>query len=95
MTVFVLLAMMPAEPRKLLNEMLPNDTRAWKTWKDTVLDKIEKNQELRFSENHWNIAGFRDDETSLLKTLYGDAEDAYEGHLGHRASRSDDIEKGV
>ncbi|KAI0371813.1 hypothetical protein BV20DRAFT_166105 [Pilatotrama ljubarskyi] len=86
MVVFTLLVLAPAKKtylRKVLDDLLPNDTDTWSQWKEAVLSRIE--------------GGFRDDgssfvfefdpaqvEDKLLTTLYDDAELAATIYRLHR-----------
>ncbi|EGO02086.1 hypothetical protein SERLA73DRAFT_177821 [Serpula lacrymans var. lacrymans S7.3] len=84
MVVFVILVLGPQEPKKLLEELLPNDTKVWREWKATILKRLGKRDlELRFQKDDWDITTFSADEKELLETLYGDAEAAYDAHLQH------------
>lgn len=82
MVVFVILALAPEEPNKLLEELLPNDTKVWREWKATILRRLGAGK-LHFQQDDWDISTFSVDEKKLLKTLYGDAEVGYKAHLQH------------
>ena len=80
--VFVLCVLSPDDPRKFLDAYLPNDTRVWGQWKGTVVRKLNEKEELHFTDADWNLKGYTDGERELLKSLYGDAQAAYEGLPG-------------
>ncbi|EGO20227.1 hypothetical protein SERLADRAFT_452932 [Serpula lacrymans var. lacrymans S7.9] len=82
MVVFVILALgkQLEEPRKLLESLLPNDTKVWKRWKDTVLERLKMGGEICFQKDEWDVEGYSESERNLLKTLYEDAEAAWRTH---------------
>ncbi|KIJ07044.1 hypothetical protein PAXINDRAFT_158549 [Paxillus involutus ATCC 200175] len=80
MVVFVLLVLQPEDPSKILNELLPNDTKVWRQLKSTVIERLV-NKEFDFEAADWDIDGFTHDERTLLETLYGDVHSAYEGYF--------------
>lgn len=87
MVVFTLLVLQPEDPNKILNELLPNDTRVWKQWKDTVVQRLLRKEKLEFVDTDWELDAFSPQERSLLQTLYGDAQAAYAGYVQHAASK--------
>jgi hypothetical protein len=93
MAVFVLLVLRPPHPEKILNGLLPNDTKTWRIWKKAVLDKLEGKVELYFDESDYD--GVDEQERSLLENLYDDAEAAYDGFREHHPGLSDDVDKAV
>jgi len=76
--VFALCVLSPEDPSKILEAYLPNDTKVWRKWKETVLEQLRK-KELSFEEKDWNLSEYTSKETDLLRSLYGDAQDAYDG----------------
>ncbi|KAH0840293.1 hypothetical protein J3R83DRAFT_1302 [Lanmaoa asiatica] len=80
MVVFVLLVLEPEEPNKILNELLPNDTKVWRHWKETIVRRLVDKEKLEFGDSDWELNGFSQQERSLLETLYGDAQAAYGGY---------------
>ena len=91
MVVFVMLVLSSSQPmdehalRKLLDHMLPNDTRVWCSWKDTVVREIH----LRSEEEEpafWlpGSSGFNDGEVLLLNNLYLDARTAYRAFSAYK-----------
>ena len=79
MAVFVLLALNAEKPEEVLNHLLPNDTEVWKRWKSAILERLKSGKELRFHESDWNDPT----DGNLLKMLYNDAQEAYEGFEEH------------
>jgi hypothetical protein len=75
MAVFVLLILRPGDPRKLLNHLLPNDTRVWKKWKEVVLGKLDGEKPFTFEENDYEGVDVK--ERQLLEKLYADVETAH------------------
>ncbi|KAF8437288.1 hypothetical protein L210DRAFT_2364543 [Boletus edulis BED1] len=80
--VFMLLVLQPQDPTKLLNELLPNDTRVWKQWKGTILERLHQpsDQAFQFAGKAGDLNGFAQEEKDLLKLLYEDARAAYNGY---------------
>ena len=87
MVVFVLLVLQPEEPTKILNELLPNDTKVWRQWKETVVQRLLNKEKLEFGDADWELDGFNLQERSLLEELYGDAQAAYRGFIQYAASK--------
>ena len=78
--VFALCVLSPENPSQILNAYLPNDTKVWRKWKETVLRKLFKSEELVFTGADLNLDGSTDDERELLLTLCNDARIAYNGY---------------
>ena len=78
--VFALCVLAPDDPRKFLDAYLPNDTKVWRKWKETVLQKLPANEELRFTGADMNLGRSTDEERELLSTLYEDARAAHKGY---------------
>ena len=87
MVVFVLLVLQPEDPTKILNELLPNDTKVWIQWKETIVRRLLSKEKLEFVDADWELDGFSQQERSLLETLYGDTQAAYGGYAQHVASK--------
>ncbi|KAF9232788.1 hypothetical protein BU15DRAFT_54634 [Melanogaster broomeanus] len=79
MVVFVLLVLQPEDPNKILNELLPNDTKVWNKWKSTITDLLRNNEQFDFGVTDWDLDGFTTQEKTLLETLLKDAQSAYDG----------------
>jgi len=77
--VFALCVLSPEDPSKILDAYLPNDTKVWKKWKETVLQRLRRGEELHFKEEDWDLSGYTAAERDLLYTLYDDARAAYDG----------------
>ncbi|KAG0698696.1 hypothetical protein DFH29DRAFT_940293 [Suillus ampliporus] len=86
MAVFVLLALKPLHPDKVLDDILPNDTKVWKRWKTTILSRLEDGKEMIFESADWCDENFNEQESTLLKTLCNDAQAAYDGYFNHLKS---------
>ncbi|KAF8120575.1 hypothetical protein EV363DRAFT_1589633 [Boletus edulis] len=81
--VFMLLVLQPTrDPMKLLDELLPNDTKVWKQWKRVVLEQLRyPTDHSFFSESKLgDVHGFTQQEHGLLDALYEDAQAAYCGY---------------
>ncbi|KAF8549364.1 hypothetical protein OG21DRAFT_603744 [Imleria badia] len=79
--VFMLLAFQPEDPTGLLNELLPNDTKVWKQWKATILERLRHPHDQFSSESEiGDLDGFTEQERHLLGLLYEDARAAYRGY---------------
>ncbi|KAI6040361.1 hypothetical protein EDC04DRAFT_2879232 [Pisolithus marmoratus] len=77
MAVFVLLVLKPEEPHKIMNSLLPNDTKA----------RIQSAKGFDFDQADWDDGNFTDGDRQLLFTLFQDARDAYDGFTKyHRVS---------
>ncbi|KAI9573747.1 hypothetical protein HD554DRAFT_2012748 [Boletus coccyginus] len=81
MVVFVLLVLQLQEPSKVLNGLLPNDTKVWRQWKEIIVGRLLKNEKLEFVDADWELDGFSQEERFLLKALYLDAQAAYGGYV--------------
>ena len=86
MVVFVLLVLSPADEqalRKVLNDMLPNETVVWRAFKDRVLNEVralsmdEKKNTQPFAFDFATADGYNQSDRKLLLTLYNDARTAY------------------
>jgi len=79
MAVFATLASDNKEKaREILDYLLPNNTGVWQNWKSTIVDRLDSGRRRLFDESDWS--GSQDSqEERLLKMLYRDAQDAYEG----------------
>ena len=89
MVVFILLVLRPEEPTKILNELLPNDTKVWRQWKETIVQRLRMGERLEFADEDWVLEGFNRQERLLLETLYGDAQTADGRYVQYAASNSE------
>ncbi|KAF8123758.1 hypothetical protein EV363DRAFT_1179059 [Boletus edulis] len=80
--VFILLVLQLQDPTKLLDELLPNDTKVWKQWKTVILEQLRNCRDNSFlSESKLgDVDGFTQQEQGLLNLLYDDARAAYNGY---------------
>ena len=80
--VFILLVLQPQDPTGLLNELLPNDTKVWRQWKETILELLlhPNNRSFQSRGKLENLTGFTQQEKDLLELLYEDARAAYSGY---------------
>ncbi|KAL1940208.1 hypothetical protein VTO73DRAFT_9160 [Trametes versicolor] len=69
----------PYNPRKLLDELLPNDTPVWDRWKEAIVEKLRAEQSLTFGDADSKVEGFTPEDQELLGGLFKDAEEAYHG----------------
>ncbi|KAH7923666.1 hypothetical protein BV22DRAFT_1092484 [Leucogyrophana mollusca] len=81
MAVFVALALSPADPAAVLKEIIPNDTRVWRKWREMVSQRIGTKEKLRFESSDFGLCQFNAEETKLLETLCSDTQAAYEGFM--------------
>ncbi|KAL4076417.1 hypothetical protein V8B97DRAFT_1921941 [Scleroderma yunnanense] len=81
MAVFVLLVLQAEaeEAEKIIDVLLPNDTKVWRKWKSAIINRIKSEKEFIFDVPDWELSQFTPRETKLLQTLFGDANDAYHG----------------
>ncbi|KAI6042789.1 hypothetical protein EDC04DRAFT_884950 [Pisolithus marmoratus] len=79
MAVFVLLILKATEVEKVMDYLLPNDTNAWRKWKDVVVSRIITQKDFDFVQGDWDNDNFTKDDRDLLKALFEDARDGYEG----------------
>ncbi|KAF8555636.1 hypothetical protein OG21DRAFT_1460662 [Imleria badia] len=80
--VFMLLVLQPQDSTRLLNELLPNDTKVWKQWKATVLEQLRHPRDQSFlSESKLgDLDRFTQQQRDLLHLLFEDARAAYNGY---------------
>ncbi|KIK37323.1 hypothetical protein CY34DRAFT_810437 [Suillus luteus UH-Slu-Lm8-n1] len=72
------------KPKEVLQCFVPNETRVWNTWRDKVVEELEKQEEDRsFDLSSSELPGFTDHEKQLLKSLFQDACNAYRGYQTH------------
>lgn len=84
--VFVLLMLQPEDPKKMINSLLPNDTRAWRKWKDAIVSHIKDAKGFEFDRSDWDDASFTEGDRQLLSVLFQDAQDAYAGFRKHNTA---------
>ncbi|KAI6097542.1 hypothetical protein F5141DRAFT_464277 [Pisolithus sp. B1] len=79
MVIFVLLALDMDDPEDVINFLLPPNTRAWQIWKAAVIKRLRNHEKLRFDASDWDDSSLLEGERQMLKTLFKDAQHAYEG----------------
>jgi len=84
MAVFVLLVLNPSDPAKVLDNLLPNDTKVWKRWKSIILSRLQDGEKMHFQSADWNDDSFNGSESTLLRALLGDAQAAYDGYSDYK-----------
>ena len=87
MAVFAALALQHPNPTELFEQLIPNKTETWKTWRRIVAQKIKDGKELVFDESDWKFDQMSENDQKLLKTLYSDAEEAYNGYIKYLADK--------
>ncbi|KAL4080918.1 hypothetical protein J3A83DRAFT_4153544 [Scleroderma citrinum] len=80
MVVFVLLTLHAEKLERLMNDLLPNETKVWERWKATVIERLRERKRLEFQPRDWEDPDFSEEEKTLLKTLYLDAGSAWYAH---------------
>ncbi|KAI0646759.1 hypothetical protein C8Q79DRAFT_956311 [Trametes meyenii] len=90
MAVFVLLSLTPAKPgdlRKVLDDLLPNETVVWNVWKQAVIErvcnpgpavKVHRGERKPLFDRTVEYEGFQPADLQLIDVLYGDAEVAFD-----------------
>ena len=78
--VFMLLVLQLSDPKALLNELLPNDTKVWKQWKMTIVEWLHNPNEQSFGGKAGDLNAFAQQERDLLGLLFEDARSAYNGY---------------
>ncbi|KAH7912284.1 hypothetical protein BJ138DRAFT_1148779 [Hygrophoropsis aurantiaca] len=88
MAVFVVLVLDPADPIKTLREIIPNDTKVWKTWREMVGERIGNREKLEHDSLmiDCNFDGLAEDERKLMGDLLQDSETGYGAYLQHSGS---------
>ncbi|KAI6114207.1 hypothetical protein F5141DRAFT_1187815 [Pisolithus sp. B1] len=84
--VFVLLACGSQKVERLLDDLLPNNTKVWMQWKASIINRLEEGGSLVFQPSDWADSSLSGEERALLEILYKDAQSAYEGFMGSQHS---------
>ncbi|KAI6129620.1 hypothetical protein EDD16DRAFT_1701057 [Pisolithus croceorrhizus] len=84
--VFVLLACGSQKVERLLDDLLPNNTKVWMQWKASIINRLEEGGSLVFQPSDWADSSLSGEERALLEILYKDAQSAYEGFMGPQHS---------
>lgn len=93
MAVFTLLVLKPDNVERQLDELLPNDTKVWKIWKENVVRRLKSGEKLQSLASddvkvHEDLSA---DELSLLQTLYKDVAAAEQTYEHSERSRNHDV----
>jgi hypothetical protein len=68
------------KPKKILECMIPNDTRVWTAWREHVAKQVlSKDKDKSFRPDEKVEANLEDEERQLLMQMLKDAEDGYRG----------------
>lgn len=68
------------KPKKILECMIPNDTRVWTAWREHVTKQVlSKGKDKSFRPDEQVVADLEDEERELLIQMLKDAEDGYRG----------------
>ncbi|KIM57350.1 hypothetical protein SCLCIDRAFT_10503 [Scleroderma citrinum Foug A] len=91
MAVFVLLVLQAdvEEAGKIMDVLLPNDTKVWRKWKATVISRIKSEKGFEIDVPDWELPQFTAKEKELLNTLFNDARDAYHGFRRYQSTSQD------
>lgn len=66
------------KPKKILEYMIPNDTRVWEAWREHVAKQVLSKRTIKDFEPHGElIEDLEDEEQQLLKQLLADAKYGY------------------
>lgn len=66
------------KPKKILEYMIPNDTRVWEAWREHVAKQVLSKRTIKDFEPHGElIRDLEDEEQQLLKQLLADAKYGY------------------
>ncbi|KAI6013511.1 hypothetical protein EDC04DRAFT_704285 [Pisolithus marmoratus] len=77
--VFTLLLLQTGKTEEVMNELLPKlNTKAWKKWKTTIVDRIRCQGSFDFDISDWDDGTWSDTEKGLLIDLFKDAREAHE-----------------
>ncbi|KAI0822583.1 hypothetical protein BC628DRAFT_671493 [Trametes gibbosa] len=101
--VYAVLALKATNPRKVLDDLLPNDTPAWRRWKTLLVRGLSQPESFEFVDADWNSPGLSPADHKVLCGLVQDAEDAWRkwksvaasGPSGSEASLSGGSDGGV
>ncbi|CCM00117.1 uncharacterized protein FIBRA_02144 [Fibroporia radiculosa] len=81
MAVLACLLLQPNNPKRVLEDLIPNDTEVWNRFKRGVSEMMEKGERIALPSN--DLDGLDDHEQNLLNTFYDDAQVAVEGFSLH------------
>ncbi|KDR77328.1 hypothetical protein GALMADRAFT_246694 [Galerina marginata CBS 339.88] len=77
--VFATCLLNPGDPRAFLDELVPNNTQAWKVIKQTIVEGIQQNEDPKeiLEEKSEKKNGLNDSEQGLLKDMINQASIGY------------------
>ncbi|KAH7904982.1 hypothetical protein BJ138DRAFT_1165629 [Hygrophoropsis aurantiaca] len=85
MAVFIVLVLNPADPIKALRDIIPNDIKVWKMWREMVGERIENREKLGrdslMSMIDCDFDTLAEDERKLMGDLLQDSETGYGAYL--------------
>ncbi|KAH7906969.1 hypothetical protein BJ138DRAFT_1217009 [Hygrophoropsis aurantiaca] len=83
MAVFVVLVLNPADPIKALRDIIPNDTRVWKMWREMVGERIGSREKLERDSLmiDCDVDTLTENERTLMGDLLQDSETGYAAYL--------------
>ena len=76
LAVALVLVLRPADVTEQLSRLLPNNTRVWALWRETVAERVASGKLEFLGGDMPVLAGFNVDERKLFHTLLGDAQAA-------------------
>ncbi|KAG2156430.1 hypothetical protein DEU56DRAFT_235002 [Suillus clintonianus] len=66
------------KPKKILECMIPNDTRVWEAWREHVAKQVLSKEKIKsFTPDKELVANLEDEERQLLEQLLADAKHGY------------------
>ncbi|OJA11644.1 hypothetical protein AZE42_11655 [Rhizopogon vesiculosus] len=69
------------KPMKILERMIPNDTRVWIAWREHVAKQVlSEKKDKSFKADEHVVEDLEDEEMQLLMQMLKDAEDGYRGY---------------
>ncbi|KAF8841601.1 hypothetical protein BDN67DRAFT_980247 [Paxillus ammoniavirescens] len=78
------------DSRKILDSIIPNDTRMWRVWRQRVVQQLDLEGVKKFDLSDCKSRGFSslgEKDKALLATVLHDAQQAYEGYREFSLSR--------
>ncbi|KAH9856686.1 hypothetical protein C2E23DRAFT_452023 [Lenzites betulinus] len=75
--VYAVLALQSTDATKILDDLLPNDTPAWRRWKQVIVPALSPPKDFDFTVSHWNVPELSLEDRETARGLFQDAEDAW------------------
>ncbi|KAG1732874.1 uncharacterized protein EDB91DRAFT_1330155 [Suillus paluster] len=67
------------KPKKILERMIPNDTRVWEAWREHVAKQVSSKEKFKsFEPEKEFLADFEEEELELLREMLADAKHGWE-----------------